>query len=251
MFDTHTHLDDQSYDLDRKQVIEKNFAQEIKYFISVGCDLISSQKAIDFANEYDNIFASCGIHPHNAKDVNLETYQFLQELALKNKVIAIGEIGLDYTKSYSPILLQKKVFKEQLKIAKKLNLPAIIHSRDAYQDVTKILDEENYYNVIIHCFSGDKQMYQYCLSKKIYFSFAGYITYKNFSNIDLIKNIDLNYLLVETDCPYLTPHPFRGKRNEPIYLKYVIETIATIKKMSFKEIEEITTLNAKKIFNIL
>ncbi|MFH1612767.1 MAG: TatD family hydrolase [bacterium] len=251
MFDTHTHLDDQSYDLDRKQVIEKIFAQGIKYFISVGCDLNSSKKAIDFTNENNNVFASCGIHPHNAKDVDIVTYQSLQELAQKNKVVAIGEIGLDYTKLYSPKPLQKKVFQEQLKIAKKLNLPVIIHSRDAYQDIIEILDEENYYNAVIHCFSGDKQIYEYCLEKKMYVSFAGYITYKNFSAKEIIKNLNMNYLLVETDCPYLTPHPFRGKRNDPTYLKYIIETIATIKKMSFQEVEEITTLNAKKIFNIL
>jgi TatD DNase family protein len=251
LFDTHTHLDDDLYKVDREKVIAESFNQGMEYLVNVGTDLVSSAALLEMFSSWPKVLIAVGVHPHLSEKVGSNVCDSLLQLSQSKKVVAIGEIGLDYVKKYSPPPVQQEVFREQLKLAKKLNLPALIHQRGAAEGVKKILTEVDYYRVVMHCFSGDVSFLDFCQRHQIYLSFAGPITYKNNQKArQIIEKIDLDYLLVETDSPYLTPHPYRGRRNKPLYLKYIIETIAQIRNLSWADVDRITTLNAKKVFNL-
>ncbi|WP_352420331.1 TatD family hydrolase [Proteiniborus sp.] len=251
LIDSHAHLDDEKFDNDRDKIIKDLNNQDIELVINPGSDVASSVKAISLAKEYDNIYAAVGVHPHDVKDMDDATIQLLSSLANNEKVVAIGEIGLDYHYDYSPRDAQKKWFIEQIRLAKKLQLPIIVHEREASQDMYNILKQEADGNLsgVLHCYSGSLEMAKEYLKMGFYLSFAGPVTFKN-SRVskEVAKNIPLDRMLIETDSPYLAPEPKRGKRNEPLNVRYVAAMIAELRQISFDEVAIETNKNTKKLF---
>ena len=253
LIDSHVHLDDIKFDGDRHILIENFKNNNIELVINIGADLKSSVASVDLANKYPNIYAAIGVHPHSAKEVNTMVMEQLKELALNEKVIAIGEIGLDYYYDNSPRDIQRKWFIEQLKLAKELDLPVIIHTRDAMGETFDILKNNQNGNVrgVLHCYSGSPEMALEYIKMGFYISLGGPVTFKNARLVrEVAEAVPLDKLLIETDCPYLTPEPYRGKRNEPVYVKYVAEKIAEVKKISYDELVKATNENTKRLFGI-
>ena len=256
-FDNHAHLDDEKFDIDRKEVIE-NIQNEDIGFISAGYNLESSKKAIELSKKYSFIYATCGISPNDIPQTEDELWKNLkkiEELAKENKkVLAIGEIGLDYywEKDKEMKKIQKKAFIEQINIANKLELPIVIHTRDAVMDTLEILKENDVKNKgIFHCCPLNRELVKEGLKLGFYISCAGPVTFKNSKNADeIIKMIPNDKILIETDSPYLSPEPLRGKRNNPINVKYIAKKIAEVKGKTAEEIGKITYENAKKAYKI-
>lgn len=252
IIDTHIHLNDEQYENDLNEVIEKTKQKNIKKIILIGCDLEGINKAIEMqkVDRDDFIYLALGFHPVDVDQFSEENLNLIKKVAKKNsKVVAIGEIGLDYYHKPYDELKQKEIFKKQIKLAKELNLPVIIHCRDAVNDCYKILQEENFFNGVIHGFNEYFSSAKLFLDKGMYIGIGGPVTFKNGQpQQDVVKQIDLNKLLIETDGPYLTPVPFRGKRNESAYLQYVVEKIAEIRNLKEEEVIKKTTENAKALF---
>lgn len=251
--DSHAHIDSKTYNSDRDIVIKRAIDGNIKLIVNVGIDLYSSEKSIELSNKYNEIYATVGFHPHFAKDFSSKIKERFYELAKNKKVVAIGEIGLDYYRNLSSRDKQKEVFRELIRFAIELNLPIVIHDRDATSDIMGILQEEHSDKVggVMHCFSGDLESAYKFVEMGFYISFAGPITYSNNKKSPpIIKALPIEKMLIETDCPYLTPEPNRGKRNEPLYVKDTAQMIAKIKNISIDEVARITTENAKKAFRI-
>ncbi|MBS4535164.1 TatD family hydrolase [Clostridium sp. D2Q-14] len=253
LFDTHAHLDDDRFDKDRERIIE-NFKEDgIEMIVNPGADIASSVKAVSLAKKYENIYAAVGVHPHEVDTMDENTIEVLRELAQNEKVVAIGEIGLDYYYDNSPRDIQKKWFREQIRLAKEVDLPIIIHDRDAHEDTYNILKEENDDRLrgIMHCYQSSLEMSQQFIDLGFYISLAGPVTFKKAKTPkEVAAGISLDRLLIETDSPYLTPTPNRGKRNEPAYVRYVAGMIAELKGISYNEVVKQTNENAKKIFAI-
>ena len=253
LFDTHVHLNAEQFNDDLQEVIDRAIAEGVTNMVVVGFDELTINKAIELAEKYDFIHASVGWHPVDAIDMTPEHLDWLKELASHPKVVALGEMGLDYYWDKSPKEIQKEVFRKQIRLAREVKLPIIIHNRDATADIVEILKEENAGEVggIMHCYSGSVETALECIDMNFYISLGGPVTFKNAKKPkEVAESIPLDRLLVETDCPYLTPHPYRGKRNEPAYVKLIAEEIAGLKGLSFEEIAEATTQNAKKLFGI-
>jgi TatD DNase family protein len=252
MIDTHAHLDFPQYDKDRDKVIEDAFSSGIEAIINIGVDLDSSLKSIKLAERYKNIYATVGFHPHNASKLDKDSLRELEKLASCSKVVAVGEIGLDFYRNLSPKDLQVKAFKEQLELAKNHNLPVAVHIRDAYKEALEILSSYGRsLKGVLHCFSGNEAEAKEGLKSGYYLSFNGTLTYKNSRSAELVKKIPLSSILVETDCPYLTPEPLRGKRNEPKLVRLVTQKIVELSSTyTFKEIDEMFTQNAKELFRL-
>ena len=254
LFDTHVHLNADQYQDDVTEVIERALASGVSRMVVVGFDRSTINRAIELAEAYDFLYASVGWHPVDAIDMKAADLVCLEELSAHPKVVALGEMGLDYYWDKSPKEIQKEVFRNQIRLAKKVNLPIIIHNRDATADIVAILKEEKAETVggIMHCFSGSVEIAKECVQMNFYISLGGPVTFKNAKQPKKVaEEIPLDRLLIETDCPYLTPHPYRGKRNEPSYVKLVAEEISKIKGVSFEEVSRITTENANKIFGII
>lgn len=254
LFDTHAHLDDSKFDEDRDKVIQKCKEEGVVYILNAGSNMATSVKSINIANKYDFIYASVGVHPHDASEMDDNTCIVLAELTKKNnKVKAIGEIGLDYYYDFSPRDVQKKRFIEQIDLAKQLKLPIIIHDRDAHEDTMNILKKSKAKEVggVLHSFSGSVEMMRECLKLNMYISISGPITFKNArKTVEVAKEIPLDLLLIETDSPYLTPVPHRGERNYPSYVRFVAEKITEVRGLTFDEIAKITLDNGKRFFGI-
>lgn len=253
LFDTHVHLNAEQFQEDLEEVIERAQSTGVNRMVVVGFDRPTILKALELAETYDFIYASVGWHPVDAIDMKEEDLIWLEELASHPKVVALGEMGLDYYWDKSPKEIQKEVFRKQIRLAKKVKLPIIIHNRDATSDIVDILKEEKAEEVggIMHCYSGSVEIAKECTKMNFYISLGGPVTFKNAKQPKKVAiEIPLDRLLIETDCPYLTPHPYRGKRNEPSYVKLVAEQIAELKGVSFEEVSRITTENANKIFGI-
>ncbi|MGC9935140.1 TatD family hydrolase [Priestia aryabhattai] len=253
LFDTHVHLNAEQYEDDLQEVINRALEKGVQNMVVVGFDEPTIKKAIQIAETYDFIYASVGWHPVDAIDVTDEHLAWIEELAQHPKVVALGEMGLDYHWDKSPKEVQKDVFRRQIRLARKVKLPIIIHNRDATEDVVTILKEEHVEEVggIMHCFTGSIEVAKQCMDMNMYISFGGPVTFKNAKKPkEVAAELPLDKLLIETDCPYLTPHPFRGKRNEPGYVSYVAEQIAELKGITYEELADITTANAKKLFGI-
>ncbi|ADE67176.1 MULTISPECIES: TatD family hydrolase [Priestia] len=253
LFDTHVHLNAEQYEDDLQEVINRALEKGVQNMVVVGFDEPTIKKAIQIAETYDFIYASVGWHPVDAVDMTDEHLAWIEELAQHPKVVALGEMGLDYHWDKSPKEVQKDVFRRQIRLARKVNLPIIIHNRDATEDVVTILKEEHVEEVggIMHCFTGSIEVAKQCMDMNMYISFGGPVTFKNAKKPkEVATELPLDKLLIETDCPYLTPHPFRGKRNEPGYVSYVAEQIAELKGITYEELAAITTANAKKLFGI-
>ncbi|NMA86048.1 MAG: TatD family hydrolase [Tissierellia bacterium] len=253
LIDSHAHLDDRRFDRDREMLIKSLKENRIDLVINPGADLQSSIKAVALAEEYENIYAAVGVHPHSAKEMDNSTVEILKSFTNRGKVIAIGEIGLDYHYDNSPRDIQRERFIEQINLAKEVDLPIIIHSRSAAGDTFDILKEaqDGSLEGVLHCYSGSVEMAMEYIKLGFYISIAGPITFKNARVLkEVAREVPLDKLLIETDAPYLTPEPYRGKRNEPIYVRYVAGTIAEIKGISFEEVAKATAENTKRLFRI-
>jgi TatD DNase family protein len=249
--DTHCHLDFPQFDPDRETVIKNSFDGGIKYLINIGSSLKSSLASVALAQQYDFVYAAVGIHPHEADIFQKKDEETLRKLASSKKVVAIGEIGLDYFKNFSKAENQRPLFIALVKMAKEFNLPLVIHSRDAHADTLRILKDAMPLRAVVHCFSGGRDFLQECLELGFYISFTCNITYKKADNLRLlVKETPLERVLLETDAPYLAPEGLRGKRNEPIHVKTLAEEIAKLKETNIEDIANITTNNAKSFFNL-
>ncbi len=257
-FDNHAHLDDEKFDEDRDEIIRKIEKEGIKNFISAGYNLESSKKAIELSKKYEFIYTTCGISPNDIPQTEEELWKIIQEikkLAKENsKVKAIGEIGLDYywEKDQKRRELQKKAFMKQIEIANELKLPIVIHTREAVMDTLEILKQnDNCKKGIFHCCPLNRELVKEGLKLGFYISFAGPVTFKNSKNAEEIINMVPNdKILIETDSPYLSPEPLRGRRNDPRNVKYIAKKISEVKGISLEEISEITYKNAKTIYEI-
>ncbi len=248
--DTHAHLDFDSFDKDREVVIQRAIENKVSAIITIGTSLKTSIKAVSYANNYASIFAAVGIHPSDCKEASEKDYQEIEKLAAEEKVLAIGEIGLDYYHMYTDKETQKAAFIRQITIAKKVNLPVIVHTRESQEDAFKILLEENANKVagVFHSFSGNMDFLERVLESNFYVSFTGGVTFKKSTIDDLVKKTPIEKILLETDSPFITPVPHRGKRNEPSYVTHIASKIAELKGISIEKLADITTENARHLF---
>lgn len=253
LFDTHVHVNAEQFNEDLEEVIERAQEAGVENMIVVGFDRPTITRAMELVELYEFMFAAVGWHPVDAIDMTEEDLQWIEELCAHPKVVAIGEMGLDYHWDKSPKDIQQEVFRKQIRLAKKVGLPIIIHNREATADIISILKEEEASEVggIMHCFSGSAETALECIDLNFYISLGGPVTFKNAKKPKEVAGaVPLDRLLIETDCPYLAPHPYRGKRNEPSYVKLVAEQIAEIKQLTVEEVSQATTNNAKKLFGI-
>jgi TatD DNase family protein len=252
LIDTHTHLDDTRYEADREATIERARQAGVGAFVTIGCDLTTSRSAVALAGSHTDVYASIGVHPHEVKHIGDGWYDDLRRLARHEKVVAYGEIGLDYHYNHSPPQEQRQRFREQVQLARELRLPVVIHTREAQEDTVSILKEEKASEIggVFHCFSGDAWLAKDALDLGFYLSFSGILTFANAGMLrDIAKQTPLDRLLIETDCPYLTPIPHRGKRNEPAFVSHVAKQLAVIRpELSVEEIAQVTSDNARRLF---
>jgi TatD DNase family protein len=249
-FNTHSHLNSEQLYENRDLYIKRALENDVNYIVVAGYDLSSSYLAVEIANEYPFIYATVGISPNDCLDTNDEDLKKIETLLQNPKVVALGEIGLDYYWDDVPEKKQKEIFLKQIDIAKRYNKPIVIHARDAYEDTFQILKAANHYG-IMHCYSGSAEMAKRYIEIGFKISLAGPVTFKN-ARVpkEVAKAIGIDHLLIETDCPYLTPHPFRGKLNEPANVVYIAQEIAKLKSMEIEDVARITTFNAKELFGI-
>jgi len=254
LIDSHAHLDDKRFDADRDMLINSLKENDVDLVLNIGADIKTSQASVDLAEKYDNIYAVVGVHPHSAKDLEGSDLSELRALAEQEKVVAIGEIGLDYYYDNSPRNIQQKWFKKQIELAQELDMPIVIHSRDATQDTFDILKEasnKKELRGILHSYSGSYEMAQEYIKLGFYIAIGGPVTFKNARvSREVAAQIPLDKLLIETDSPYLTPEPYRGKRNEPMYVKYVAEKIAEVRGTTYEEIANKTTQNLLRLLDL-
>ena len=248
--DSHAHIQLDRFDSDREAVLERAQAAGVDAILVIGFDLETSRGAIVLAEKYDQIYATVGMHPHDAKNLDDETVPIFRDLAAHPKVVALGEMGLDYYRDLSPRAIQKDAFERQLDLAEELNLPIVIHNRDAYHDILPILQaRRGRVRGVMHCFSGDVDIMQQSLALEFYIGIGGPVTYRKSEALQMVaQQIPADALLVETDCPWLAPQFRRGKRNEPAYVRATAEKIAELRHISLEEIGEITTRNFEKLF---
>jgi TatD DNase family protein len=253
LIDTHAHLDFEQYDKDRDEVLKRAGEVGVEKIFNIGADIESSRRSVKLAEKYDNIYAVVGIHPHDADTLNKESLAEIKALALNNKVKAIGETGLDFYYDNSPREKQKEAFEKHLYLAKELDLPVVIHSRSAGNETLNVIDQVADFSadLIFHCYAYGPELIEKIIERDYYAAFGGLITFNSAEEIrKALDKMPLNRILLETDSPYLTPSPNRGKRNEPSYLQYILKKAAEIKKIAPKELAEITSENAEKIYKI-
>lgn len=253
LIDSHCHLNLSDFNENVKAVVERAQAAGVKKMVVVGTDLADSIKALELAHQYSSIFAAIGIHPHNTESVTETDYGRLQALAGSAKIAAYGEIGLDYYRNHSPKSVQRREFARQLNLAGELKLPVIIHDREAHQDVYDIICSEKGYSFggVIHCFSADFTWAKRFVDLGFVISIPGTVTFpRSHIQQEVARKISLDDLLIETDAPFLTPVPYRGKRNEPAHVKYVAQEIARLRNLEPKEVASATSRNCERVFNL-
>ena len=255
LVDSHAHIQGKEYAGEAAAVIERARLAGVEQIIAVGGagDLSSNTEAVALAESFANVYATVGMHPHDAKDVGEDELQKLKELALHQKVVAVGETGLDYYYDHSPREVQRRVFAQFIRMARDTELPVVVHERDAALDAAELLRSqgEGKLRGVIHCFTGNYEAARAYLDLGFYISFTGIITFKNAQALRQVAGqVPLERMLVETDSPYLTPVPHRGKRNEPAYVRLVAATVANIKGVSLEEVARTTTRNARRLFRI-
>jgi len=251
MIETHAHLDADRYDEDREEVIKRAFEAGIDKIINISSDRQSMEKVLSLADKYERIYAAPGIQPHSTCESSHEVIKEIKDKAKGKKIVAIGETGLDYHYNFSLPEVQRDVFRKQIKIARDLNLPLIIHTREAFEDTLNILKKEKADEAggVIHCFTENIDEATAFMELGFYIGIGGVVTFKNAKVLqEAVKHIPLNRILLETDCPYMSPVPYRGKRNEPLYLKFIAEKIGEIKGINIEEVKEQTSLNALTLF---
>jgi len=255
LIDSHAHIQGKEYTGEAEAVIERARAAGVEKIITVGGagDMSSNTEAVVLADSFPNVYATVGMHPHDAKDVGAHELQTLKELATSPKVIAVGETGLDYYYSHSPHDVQRRVFGQFIHMARDTDLPIVVHERDAARDAAELLRAEGSAKLrgVIHCFTGDYEAACAYLDLGFYLSFTGIITFKNAEPLrEVVRKVPLEKMFVETDSPYLTPVPHRGRRNEPAFVRFVAETIAKVKGVELAEVARVTSENVKKLFRI-
>ena len=250
-FDSHAHLYDQAYDADRAQVLAES-ARELSGLLIPGSDLASSRQAVELSEMYGNVYAAVGFHPHEARFMLAGDEDALAESAKNKKVVAIGEIGLDYYYDHSPRETQKTVFIRQLDLSRQLGLPVVIHDRDAHGDILAIMQKEGKgITGVFHCYSGSWEVAELLFKAGFYLSFGGSLTFKNAAKtVNVAQKAPLDRILIETDAPYLTPVPWRGQRNSPCLVKLVCEKLAELKGLPFEEVASVTAANARALFRL-
>ena len=251
IFDTHAHYDDSAFDEDREEKLSVLPNDNIYAVINAGADIESSKKSITLSEKYDYIYAAVGIHPENISSISKDYISGLEKLILNNKkVVGVGEIGLDYHYTKENKTQQKDLFESQVKLAIKHDLPVIVHDREAHGDTLEILKKYKPKGVV-HCFSGSLEMANEVIKMGMYIGVGGVVTFKNAKNVVyVVENISLENIVLETDAPYMSPVPFRGKRCDSSYIKYTAEKISEIKNIELNEVFEITKQNAKNLFGI-
>lgn len=253
MIDSHAHYDHEKFDHDRDAVINQVIEAGITHIMNAGCDIASSIASIALSQKFMQVYASVGVHPHEASTCDAHTLQTLEELAANEKVRAIGEIGLDYHYDFSPREVQKDWFAKQINLARKLKLPIIIHDRESHKDVLDIVRAEKGYEAggVFHMFSGSVEMARDVLNMGFYLGIGGPLTFKNaVKPAEVVKFAPLDRLLIETDCPYMTPEPYRGQRNHSGYLTWILERIAAIRNITSSYADECTSGNARMLFHL-
>jgi TatD DNase family protein len=249
LVDTHCHIDSDRYNEDRDRIL-KDIEENLEFAVNIGYDLESSKRSVELADKYDFMYAVVGIHPTDIKGYDDKLENSLEELAKNPKVVAIGEMGLDYHWMKDEKEEQKKIFRRQLELARRIGKPVVIHTREATADTIEILKEYSDIKGILHCYPGSYES-ALQLMDNYYFGIGGVVTFKNSKKtVEAVSKIPLERLVIETDAPYLTPTPFRGKRNHPIYVEYIAQKIAEIKGISYEEVVKVTTENAKKVYSI-
>ena len=252
LFDTHAHMDDHAFDEDRKELLADLPNQGIRLLMNPGCSLASSYNTDKLSREYDYIYAAVGSHPDVADEVNEEVLEEYRKLCKLNpRIKAIGEIGLDYHYEDIPRQIQLKAFRMQMALARELGLPVIVHERDAHEDGMKVVDEFPDVTGVFHCYSGSAEMAKELIKRGWYIGFTGVLTFKNARKaIEVASAIPLDRIVLETDCPYMSPEPFRGKRNDPGKLYRMAEKLAEVRGLTVEEIHTITTENGKRLYRI-
>ncbi|MEE9912405.1 MAG: TatD family hydrolase [Deltaproteobacteria bacterium] len=251
LIDSHAHLEMMEFDSDRREVIERARLAGVDGIVTVGTNLGLSRKALSIAREYENIYATIGIHPHDAARAGDQAFDDLRDLARDPKVVAYGEIGLDYFRDHSPREKQIEMFARQLELARELRLPVIIHDRDAHDQTLRMVKDSNIRSGVFHCFSGDWSMARQCIDLGFYVSVPGVVTFEKSKVLqEVVRQAPLDSLLLETDCPYLTPVPHRGKRNEPSFIIHTAKKVAEIKGMPWEDLAEAAARNTRKLFRI-
>ena len=251
LIDTHAHLQLPHFKTDIDEVLNRAGKVGIECIVNVGFDLEGTRQAIELARAHEGLYATVGIHPHNANELTDEVLKTLRNLSKESKVVAVGEIGLDYYRNLSPKHVQRKAFETQMEMAEELGLPVVIHNRDAHADISDVISRFNKTKGIMHCFSGSSELAKKCIKSGLFISFAGQVTYRKSHRLqDIASAIDLERMLVETDCPWLSPEEVRGKRNEPANLVYTVRKIANLRGISFDTVAEATKMNAKKLLQL-
>ena len=252
LFDTHAHMDDQAFNEDRQELLNHFPEQGVSLVMNPGCSLFSSRNVDKLTKEYDFLYGAVGSHPDVADEVNETVLEEYRMLCNQNpKIKAIGEIGLDYHYEDIPREIQQKAFRMQMELARQLNLPVIVHERDAHEDGMKIVEEFPDVKGVFHCYSGSAEMAKWLVARGWYIGFTGVLTFKNARKaVEVASQIPLDRIVLETDCPYMAPEPFRGKRNDPGKIYRMAERLAEIRGLSVEEIQRITTENGKKLYRI-
>ncbi|MEG1284446.1 MAG: TatD family hydrolase [Romboutsia sp.] len=254
LFDSHAHLNDEKFDEDREALINSLKEKKVKLIVNPGADIESSISSIELSKKYDFIYAAVGVHPHEVGELNDTLIDTLKRLVIENdKVVAIGEIGLDYYYDTYPRDIQKEWFKKQIELANELKLPIIVHDRDAHRDTFEIIKNTKSPEIgcVLHCYSGNVELAKEYIKMGCYISIPGTVTFKNNKKtVEVVREIPLEYMLIETDSPYMAPTPHRGKRNDPSLVTFVADKIAQEKGISYEKVCEVTSENAKKFFNI-
>lgn len=250
IFDTHAHYTDKAFDADRKILLDSLFKESVCGIINCGTDIPSSKASLELAEKYSGVFAACGIHPEEDESLNNAALLSLEELLLNENCVAVGEIGLDYHYRTDNKELQKEFFEKQILLSKKHSLPVIIHDREAHGDTMEIL-KRTAPKGVLHCFSGSVETMREAVGLGLYIGLGGAVTFKNAQKpVEVAKEVPLERLLLETDCPYMAPVPFRGKRNDSSLIKYVAEKIAEVRGISEDELLLITKENAERLFSL-
>ncbi|MHB8139613.1 MAG: TatD family hydrolase [Smithellaceae bacterium] len=251
LIDSHAHLEMKEFDSDRQDVIERAGLAGVDRIITVGTNLNMSRKALSIARQYDNIYATVGVHPHDAAKANEKTFDELKTLAEDPKVVAYGEIGLDYFRNISSREKQVEIFGQQLELAVDLKLPVIIHDRDAHEETLRMVKSSGVHGGVFHCFSGDWAMARQCIDLGFYISVPGVVTFDKSKVLqEVVRQLPLDSILLETDCPYLTPVPHRGKRNEPSFIVHTAKKVAEIKGMTWEDVAQAAARNTQKLFGL-
>jgi len=251
LVDSHAHLEMKEFDPDRKEVIERARLAGVDCIVTVGTNLGLSRKALSIARQYENIYATVGVHPHDVARADDKSFDELKALAEDPKVVAYGEIGLDYFRNISPREKQIEMFAKQLELANELNLPVIIHDRDAHEQTLRMVKASGVRLGVFHCFSGDWAMARQCIDLGFYISVPGVVTFDKSKVLhEVVRQAPLDSILLETDCPYLTPVPHRGKRNEPSFIIHTAKKVAEIKGLTWEDVAQTAAVNTRKLFRI-